>query len=204
VAGQKSTPYNALGRKGTLADYIPSVYFRVNKKDKWFIQGEFRYGAPQYAKEIVYNQQIKLDTIGTRDFTTRSSNTLKKTYYHQLPVSFNYFVMPDWSIGAGLSWNKFVSAISDREVISTNNTTSVDTVITKGIVRNKKDSAFAKSYFQGIFETQYKWKRFSFGARYAFGLQPYIKFTLITGEQREERSSSLQVFLRYQLWKSKE
>jgi hypothetical protein len=167
------------------------------------VQGEFRYGAPQYAKNIVYNQQVKLDTVGTNDYTTKSSNTLKKTYYHQLPVTFNYFVLPDWSVGAGLSWNKFVSAISDREVISTNNATSIDSLVTKGIVKNKKDSSFAKSYFQGVFETQYKWKRFSIGARYAFGLQPYIKFTLITGEQKEDRNSSLQVFLRYQLWKSK-
>src|SRR4029078_6060612 len=51
VAGQKPVPYNSQGRKGTLADYIPSIYFRVNKDQKWFIQGEFKYGAPQYPRE---------------------------------------------------------------------------------------------------------------------------------------------------------
>ncbi|MET0392062.1 MAG: hypothetical protein ABW019_02935, partial [Chitinophagaceae bacterium] len=38
VAGQQLTPYNALGRKGTLADYIPAVYFRFHHGDRWFLQ----------------------------------------------------------------------------------------------------------------------------------------------------------------------
>jgi hypothetical protein len=54
-----------------------------------------------------------------------------------------------------------------------------------------------------VFETQYRWKRFSLGARYSFGLQPYIVFTLPGGTQQRERNKSLQVFLRYEIWKSK-
>ena len=46
VAGQKSNPYNSLGRKSSLRDYIPSVYVRLYNDKKWFIQSEFRYGAP--------------------------------------------------------------------------------------------------------------------------------------------------------------
>ena len=206
VAGQKTVPYNSQGRKGTLADYIPSIYFRVNKDQKWFIQGEFKYGAPQYTREFVYKQERREDTLSpTQTFTTRTSNTLKKTYYHQLPVTFNYFLTKDWSAGAGLSWNKFVSAISDQEITRRNNSTTIDSVISKGIVREKQDSAsgFAKSYFQGVLESQYKWKRFSFGARYTFGLQPYLKFTLLNGETGKESNRSLQIFLRYELWQSK-
>ena len=205
VAGQKTVPYNSQGRKGTLADYIPSIYFRVNKEQKWFIQGEFRYGAPQYTKEFVYKENRREDTTGGQTFTTRSSNTLKKTYYHQLPVTFNYFIKKDWSVGGGLSWNKFVSAISDREVTRRDNSTAQDSLVSKGIIREKSDSAsgFAKSYFQGVIESQYKWKRFSFGARYTFGLQPYLKFTLLNGETGKESNRSLQIFLRYEIWKSK-
>jgi len=206
VAGQKTVPYNSQGRKGTLADYIPSIYFRVNKEQKWFIQGEFKYGAPQYTREFVYKQERREDTLSpTQTFTTRTSNTLKKTYYHQLPVTFNFFLAKDLSVGAGLSWNKFVSAISDQEITRRNNSTSIDSLVSKGIVREKQDSAtgFAKSYFQGVIESQYKWKRFSLGARYTFGLQPYLKFTLLNGETGKESNRSLQLFLRYELWRSK-
>jgi hypothetical protein len=204
IDGQKWTPYNSQGRKGSLADYIPAVYFRMYKNDKWFLQAEFRYGAPQYTKEFLYEQKSKFDSIGPgNSVTTTTSSRLKKTFYHQLPLTFNYFVLPNWSIGTGLVWNKFNSAISDRQVNKKNNSTQVDSLISDGIVKDKGDSNFAKSYFQAVFETQYRWRRFSIGARYSFGLQPYIKFTLPGGPTQEERNKSFQVFLRYELWKSK-
>lgn len=201
VGGQKFVPYNSLGRKGTLADYIPSVYFRMYKEQKWFLQSEFRYGAPQFTKEILYVQKKVVDTF--TNTTTSTSNRLKKTYYHQLPVSFNYFIVPRFSVGLGFIWNKYSSAVSEQEIKETNNITQVDSIQAKTIFHSKKaDSNFVKSYFQALVETQYQWKRWSFGARYSFGLQPYIRFQLPGGEHREEKNSSLQIFVRYNLWQS--
>jgi hypothetical protein len=212
IDGQTATPYNSLGRKGTLLDYIPSVYFRLNKqvndKDKWFLQAELRYGAPQYAKSgLVYGQVIVPDTGTNSPYDTVTSSVLKKTYYHQLPVTFNYFILPNWSVGGGFVWNKFSSAIAEKEIKKRNRVTGVDSPSVKTAIEKISDSAsasvFSKSYFQAVIETQYKWKRFSLGARYAFGLDPYIRFTLPGGTQQQERNSSLQIFLRYELWKSR-
>jgi hypothetical protein len=210
IAGQTATPYNSLGRKGTLLDYIPSVYFRFNKlvnnKDKWFIQAELRYGAPQYTKDLVYGQSIVPDTGNNAQYSTVTSSVLKKTYYHQLPITFNYFVLPNWSVGGGFVWNRFSSAIGDKEIRRKHNVLpALDTFVGKTVVKKIADtsSVFSKSYFQAVIESQYKWKRFSLGARYAFGLDPYIRFTLPGGTQQQEKNSSLQIFLRYQLWKSK-
>lgn len=203
VDGQKLTPYNSQGRKGSLADYIPAIYFRMYKNDKWFLQSEFRYGAPQYNREIIYRQEGILDTSGSTN--TITSAKLKKIFYHQLPVSFNYFVLPNLSVGGGFVWNSFKGAVSEQDVVQRTVATGIDTVLSKGVILNNKkaDSNFARSYFQALIETQYRWKRFSFGARYSFGLQPYLKFTLPGGTQQNERNRSLQVFLRYELWKSK-
>jgi hypothetical protein len=205
VAGQKSVPYNSQGRKGTLADYIPSVYIRMTRPEKWFLQSEFRYGAPQYVKEFVYRQKLVNDTGSNPVFTRITSSTLKKTYYHQLPLVFNYFVRHNWSLGAGIQWNKFVSAVSEKTMIIRNNFLQQDSLVSKFIQKEKRDTAseFKKSYWQAVVETQYKWKRFSFGARYSFGLEPYIQFTLPGGGPQEEKNSSLQIFIRYELWKSK-
>lgn len=206
VAGQKSTPYNSQGRKGSLADYIPAVYVRLNKKDKWFLQAEFRYGAPQYSKEFLY-QQVSIPDTGTNPrFETTTSARLKKTFYHQLPLTFNYYVLPNWSVGGGVVWNKFYAAVSDRESIKHDNINQIDSVLFKGIVSIKKDTSgtFASSYFQAVLETQYKWKRFSVGARYASGLQPYIRFTLPGAGPKEEKNSSIQIFLRFELWRPKQ
>lgn len=206
MAGQKATPYSSTGRKSSLADYIPSVFVRLNKKDKWFLQAEFRYGAPQYSKEFTYQQVTIRDTSAGSRFETTNSARLKKTFYHQLPLTFNYYVLPNWSVGGGVVWNKFYAAVSDRESIKRDNLNQLDSVLFKGIVSMKKDTTgtFASSYFQAVLETQYQWKRLSVGARYAFGLQPYIRFTLPGLGTKEERNSSMQLFLRFELWKPKQ
>lgn len=205
INGQKLTPYNSFGRKASLADYIPAVYLRLYRENKWYLQSEFRYGAPQYNKEFMYGQDVRTDSFSQSVIT--QSTTLKKTFYHQLPVTFNYFILPNWSVGAGVVWNKFNSAISTVDITSRNVQTGADSLLVKGKVISTKDSGyddrFSKSYFQAVFESQYRWKRFSFGTRYAVGLQPYIKFTLPGGVNRKERNSSLFLFIRYELWRSK-
>lgn len=204
IAGQKATPYSSTGRKSSLSDYIPSVYIRLNKKDKWFLQAEFRYGAPQYSKEFLYQQVSISDTGRNPRSITNTSVKLKKTFYHQLPLSFHYYVLPNWSVGGGVIWNKFYAAVSDKETVKHNNINQTDSVVFKGIVSTKKDTSgtFSSSFFHALVETQYQWKRFSIGARYAFGLQPYIRFTLPGVGTKEEKNTSIQAFLRFELWRS--
>jgi hypothetical protein len=204
VAGQQFTPYNKLGRKGSLGDYIPSVYVRLNRKDKWFLQAEFRYGAPQHTKEFLYDQQSVPDTGQSPVFTTITSTSLKKTFYHQLPLTFQYYVAKNWSLGGGIQWNRFSSAVVGQEVNKRRNLIGQDSIVSKLVLGLEGDSAyqFARSFFLGVIETEYSWKRFSIGARYTFGLQPYIKFNLPGAQQQEQKSTSLQIFLRYQLWRS--
>ena len=202
VAGQKSNPYNSLGRKSSLRDYIPSVYVRLYNDKKWFIQSEFRYGAPQYTKDIIFVPKKIIDTSFA--VVTSESKTVKKTFYHQLPVSFNYFVLPGLSVGTGITFNKFSSAVVQQDINKSNNITQIDSLVSSDLVTQKKaDSNFAKTYVQALFEMQYQWKRFSAGARYSFGLQPYLEFTLPGGIQRKEKNSSLQIFIRYELWQTR-
>jgi hypothetical protein len=197
VAGQTFIPYSAAGRKGSLADYIPSVYFRMEKEGKWFIQTGFRYGAPQLVKEFLYSRRS--DTLSIQKYN--DTNTyLRKTFYHQLPLAMNYFIVPNLSIGAGIVWNKFSSAISTRDIIQVDRFNGGDTAISTGTVFNSRgaDSNFVNSYFQASIELHYKWKKFSFGANYSFGLQPYIRFVLPGGVLQEEKNRSLHLFIRYE------
>jgi hypothetical protein len=175
----------------------------MEKQDRWFLQSEFRYGAPQHTKQFTYEQVITIDTFTQSTIT--NSSVVKKTFYHQLPLTFNYYFAKNWSVGAGIQWNKFYSAVAEQDVKRRRPGTQIDSVISKGIVKVSNDSstAFVKSWWQGVFQTQYQWKRFSIGARYSFGLQPYIKFTLPNQPVQEEKNSSLQIFLRYELWRSK-
>lgn len=201
VAGQKVVPYSSEGRKFSLADYIPSVYARFNKKDRWFIQGEFRYGAPQYNKPLTYSRVD--DTSGTGSGVIEKQ--LQKTYYHQLPVSFNVYVLPNWSAGAGLVWNRFSKSLVQETLRSGSATIPsgpLDTILSQKtfISKDPVKEGISKSYFQALVESQYQWKKFSFGARYTFGLSPYIRFNLPNEPQRNEKNQSVQLFIRYQVW----
>ncbi|MBC7424372.1 MAG: hypothetical protein H7334_13080 [Ferruginibacter sp.] len=200
--GESIVPYNYYGRKGSLADYIPSIYFRVYRQQKWFIQQEFRYGAPQYEKEYVY-KTIIIDTSFNNK--TTAAYTLKKTYYHQLPLSFNYFVQPNWSVGVGVAYSKFSTAISQENISKKNLNLGIDTLISSLFVKDKDDSIFTKNNFQWLFETQYIWKRFSFGAMYVRDIKPYIEFmNSSSGLIEKKKSYSANIFIRYELWRSKQ
>ncbi len=205
INGQTNTPYNSLGRKGTLLDYIPSVYARIEKEKKWFVQIEGKYGAPQYNKEFVYAQTIKRDTGFLQNFVNTNSTTLKKSFYHQIPITFNYYVTPKWSIGAGLQWNKFTGALAEKELVRKNDNTQTQILLFKEQILDKADSnnVFSKQYSVALLETQYKWKRFTIGAKYSFGLSPYIIFTLPGGTEQKLTSKTALVFIKYELWSSK-
>ncbi|PZR29391.1 MAG: hypothetical protein DI535_03370 [Citrobacter freundii] len=199
IAGQKAVPYGSQGRGFSFADYIPSVYLRFNKANRWFIQGEFRYGAPQYNKPLTYFQRN--DTVGGGSRITERQ--LQKTYYHQLPVSFNLYITPEWAIGAGIVWNRFSKSVFQQSVRDPQS--PADSFISKDIIVGKDPASegLSTSYFQGLIESQYQWKKFSFGARYTFGLSPYLRFTLPGQPEQKESNRSLQLFIRYQLFKKK-
>ncbi len=200
VDGEKPVPYDFMGRKGSLSDYIPSVYFRA-LKPRWFLQTEFRYGAPNNVKEFVYSSKTSTDTFQN---SVTATKTLKKTFYHQVPLTFNYFVLKNWSVGVGIAYNKFTRAVRQEDVRLRIPGSNLDTLLSSNLVQNGRDSAFVSNSFQWIAETQYRWRRFSIGFRYAQGLQPYIKYTdPQTGLPAEKKNQSLNAFIRYDLWRSK-
>ena len=205
--GQKATPYNIYGRKGSLADYIPSVYLRLHRPEKWFLDGGFRYGAPQAVREVNYSTTAVtvFDTSGQQTISTTTTTTsrLKKTFYHQVPFSFNYQLMPHLSIGTGLLYSRFHGAVSEVEVHKTRN--QVDSLVSKKLVQvpPSSDSFFTRSQIHLLFQTEYEWRRLGIGLRYTRGLQPFLKYTDAAGVLKQEKNTSLQLFLRFRVWNSK-
>lgn len=206
LLGQSTVPYSTSGRQQSLSDYVPSVYVRITRNKRWFIEGEFRFGAPQNNKETRYQvKQIKdalpLDTSNFSQYTY----TLKRTFYHQVPLSFNYYVLPHLSVGSGLIWNRFVSAVAQTEFVRGHEFFGIyDTTRRVTISRQTADSsgAFKKSYLQAQFSLQYQWRRWSIGGKYIMGLQPFIAYTLPGQPTRQEKNQSFQLYLHFQVWSS--
>lgn len=198
-ADQKTVTQNYYGRTSALSDYIPSVYFRIEKEKKWFVQGEFRYGAPQSLKEFSYNRQTKLDS----SFITTTSLTLKKTYYHQIPFSFNYYVLPNWSVGLGGIYSRFHGAISETEIRRLNIQTQSETVSKKLVnIKHFTDSFLYKTQMHVLLQTEYHWKRFAFGIRYTCDVQPFIKYKKPDGNINTEKNQTIQLMARFRIWQS--
>jgi hypothetical protein len=201
LGDQGSVPYDVYGREASIADYIPSVFFRFHQEDKWFIMGEFRYGAPQKVNDFNYSQHSIYDTTSMTLSTT--TMRLKKTYYHQLPISFNYYVKPGLSVGLGMMYSRFYGAVSEKEIRKENVYTQ-DVSYTKSISNMKgfTDSFLHKSQWHFVLNTDYQWKNFLLGLRFTKDVQPYIKYTQPDGMINEEKNYSLQVIFRWQFWKS--
>jgi hypothetical protein len=199
IAGQTMVPYSYYGRQGSLADYVPSVYIQVQKDRKWFVMGEFRFGAAQSVKEFLYNQHTRYDTASMN--LTMTTMRLKKTYYHQLPLSFNYFIIPNLSIGIGGMYSRFYGAISEKETNTWNVLTQTNTSFKQIIpIKHFTDSFLYKTQVHFLAQADYQWRRFSIGLRYTRDLQPYIKYTKPDGTIDEEKNQSLQFLLRFRIW----
>ncbi|HEX6334562.1 MAG TPA: hypothetical protein VFZ78_10070 [Flavisolibacter sp.] len=200
--GQLTVPYNYYGRKGSLYDYIPSVYMRIHYGSRWFLQGEFRFGAPQSLKEFSFSRKTVYDTAAQSIVTT--TMRLKKTYYHQIPVTLNYHVLPNLSVGAGGMYSRFHGAITEQEV-RTLDIQSQQEIISKKIVQipHFTDSFLYRTQVHALLQADYHWKRFSVGLRYKMDLQPFIKYTEPNGFVNTSRNEMLEFMLRFRLWQSK-
>ena len=201
VGGKSIVGYNANGKQSFFADYLPGVYVRVEKRNKWYFQGEFNYSSPQPINEFAYTRKTILDS-GFANFITKSQR-LKKAYYHQLPVSFNYYIQPHWSVGVGGIYNILHRAVTEQQFTTKNISTQQEIISTLIVpIPSYTDSFLYKSQLQWMLQTEYQWKRFSFGVRYIRDVEPYIKFTHPTGELEERKNWSLQFILRFRLWQS--
>ncbi|RYY49068.1 MAG: hypothetical protein EOO06_08305 [Chitinophagaceae bacterium] len=196
---EPTVPYNFYGRKGSLSDYLPAIDFRLYRTKKWFVHTGFRYGAPQAVAPFNYKEVIR-DSMQSI-FKTRYQ--LQKTYYHQVPLSFHYYVLPNLSIGAGLIYNHFSAAIAQQEIFRSGGG-AVDTLLSVGVVKDRDAGKLIRNHLQWSGELLYQWRRLTLGGRYSADISPYIKFAEIgTGNSIEKKSRALNVFIRFELWRSK-
>lgn len=200
LPGQGSSSYNYSGRRSGLSDNIPSAYLRL-QKGKWYLQAEGNYAVPQPVKNFSFSQQTRYDAAALSLNTERF--IIQKLYYHQLPVSVNYHFFPQWSVGAGGVYNILAGAVTQQEVTRKDVQTTTEQVSRSvAPVKGFKDSFLYKTTAGLLLQTDYHWKRFSFGLRYVQNLQPFIKYTKPDGEVLDEKNRTLQAVVRFRLWRS--
>ncbi|MEO6914331.1 MAG: hypothetical protein ABI151_00680 [Chitinophagaceae bacterium] len=195
IGGQQSVKYGYKASR-LVSDYIPSAWLTLERKNKWFLQTSFVYSSPRLVKEFAFDRHTKSDTLGLITSTLK----LKKTFYSQLPLSANFYVKHNWSIGAGITFTWFRGAIAERETSIKN--TATQTRVVKEIVpiNSFTDSFLYRSHSFFTVQSDYQWKRISLGLKYSKDLQSYIKYTMPDGAVAEGRNWGLQAVLRVRLW----
>lgn len=201
IGGQQAVKYNFNGKENTLSDYIPSAWLHLERENKWFVQTEFNYSSPQLVKDLAFSKLTTFDN-NTRDLTVTTLR-LRKTYYNEIPFSFNYYLQRNWSLGIGGIYSWYRSAIVEKEIVTKNVDTQEQMVKMQiDAVKHYTDSFLYKSHTYLLFQTDYQWRRFSFGLRYTRDVQPYIRYTLPDGMKNDEKNWSLELLVRFRLWKS--
>ena len=203
--GAKANSLDYLGRNNNIKEYLPTPYIRITKENRFYLQGEFRYGAPQNNKPFIYKYFKNTDTPTNGIFKSDTSYTLRKSFYHQVPISFHFYITPKLSVGTGLVYNKFYGIIAEQE-INQRRVGLPDSTLGKFVlpITKSPDSAFTKTIYELLFEVQYKIRKFEIGARYAFGLNPYIVFiNPITKLEEKKYNQNFNFYIRYELWNSK-
>jgi hypothetical protein len=186
---------------GKWQDYIPSIYARIYKGEKWFLQAEFKLRTTIDGYDILFSKVVT-PRNALEDLITQK--TLTKAYYMQVPVTINYSVSKNWSVGTGVVWNKFTKATGVETQSLYHVLRQRDSVLSsKRINIDKSEKSFLPYFLQWRLETQYRWKRFSLGMNYSVALQPFQKFVTSGGEYKNKSTGSFQLFLRYEIWNSK-
>jgi hypothetical protein len=201
LSQQKISRYGFNGRNSVVNDYIPSVYFRVEKEKKWFTMLELDLAAPRMKEPVVYSQQTSVNNFSAQQKITRLE--LRKIFYQKIGLSYHRFIKPSWSVGAGLHWSKLYRTISTKNVTIKNLQNQSEETNTQVIPSNFNDSFLFKSVPSFTLQTNYEWRRFNLGLRWTSDLQPYIKFTRPSGEIVERKDQVLELLLYIRLWKSK-
>jgi hypothetical protein len=200
-ANQQAYNRSYNGNKGILNDQLPSVYVRAQPGKRWFMQAEFRYAAPRLVPDFSYSRHtvINLD----KETSTVTYERLRKTYYHQLPFTFNYYIRKNWSIGAGASYAIFYRAIAEKEVVQVTPSGTQTIALNTMRISGFNDSFLYRSQVLLLLQTEYQWKRLSVGLRYQRDAQPYIKYTMPDGKVVSKNNHALEALVRFRLWENR-
>ena len=198
VNGQSFVPYGNDGRNLSIADYLPYIYGSYKFNNKISIEGQFRYGAPNYVREVVYYQQ-KLDSFATQTHSYRY--TVQKTYYHQIQFGINYSVTRKIDLGTGVQFNLFKNAIVKKDYILKDLVLNKETIINSYQMIARDDSFFTRKHIDLTFHINYRFKLFDLGLKGGMPLSSLLNYQDPSGKLNQEKSWYLNFYLRMPILK---
>jgi hypothetical protein len=204
VGSQQHSDYSSGGTTGTVSDYIPVPFIRSYLNKKLYIQLEAQINTPQYTKQLLAKNEIVSDTGRPGRPTTESAVFINKLFYFNIPLSIHYSIFNKLYIGAGLQFSQLTNGVGLFEG-KQYSSLSPDTLTDSKIASIKNDPVYREiktSEWRILMDINYQWKNFIFGLRYNQSLSNFINVRISSTELTQGRNSSVQLYLRYILWKN--
>jgi hypothetical protein len=205
IGSQQHSDYSSGGTTGTVSDYIPVPFIRGYLNKKLYIQLEAQINTPQYTKQLLAKTEILSDTGRPGRPTTESSVFINKLFYFNIPFSIHYNPFNNFFIGTGLQFSRLTNGVGLFEG-KQYSSLSPDTLSDSKFASIKNDPVYRElktSEWRILIDLNYQWKNLILGLRYNQSLSNFINVRISSTELTEGRNSSIQLYLRYILWKNK-
>jgi hypothetical protein len=202
VGQQQSSNYNSSGLTGGLSDYIPVPVIRHYFDRKSYVQAEAEINCPQYTRNLLASQ-VGANTSGSSG--DQNSTYIQKLFYFNLPVSIYYSPVRHLYLGAGLQFSALTNGVAlfqDKE-ISVGGPDSVKFTKHQSLKSTPVYKDLTTTEWRFLFDLNYHWKPLTIGVRYNQALSKFINVRISNTQVTQARNSSLQIYLRYVLWKNR-
>lgn len=212
LGAQENAHFNSSGTNGTITDYLPVPEGRYYFSRKFYVQAEVQFNTPQYtSKDLLASQQVILDTTyGGFGLKTSNSVYIKKLYYFNLPLSAHYSPLKNLYLGAGLEYARLTNGVAlfqqRNAAYNGANVSTRDSVTYSKVQPFKGDSVYRRlrtNEWRLFLDANYQWKGFTLGLRYNRALDKFINVQVSSTEVTQSRNSSLQLYLRYTIWRQR-
>jgi hypothetical protein len=202
IGQQHSSNSNSSGLTGGLSDYIPVPVIRYYFDRKSYIQVEAEINCPQYTGNLLASQA---GSIGNGVSLDQQSTYIQKLFYFNLPLSIQYSPVRHLYAGTGLQFSALTNGVAlfqDKEI-----TAGYPDSVKFSKRQSLKSTAVYKELttteWRFLFDLNYHWKPITIGIRYNQALSKFINIRISNTEITQARNSSLQIYLRYILWKNR-
>jgi hypothetical protein len=202
IGGQERSTLNSDGITGTWKDYLPVPQLRYYFNRKLYAQLEAQFNAPQYTRSLLG----KFVPADTNSISTQTSVYVKKLFYFNLPLSIHYSPIKNVYIGTGIQFSRLsngVGTFEEKLFLNGIPDSSLADIKTQSLKGDSLYQRIATNEFRWLVDANYHLKNFTIGARYNQAFSNFINIQISSTQLTQARNSSLQLYLRYTLWRSK-
>ena len=190
---------------GALSDYIPVPFIRWYISKKLYLQIEGQINTPQYTKQLLAKHEIINDTSRPGQITEDNSVYINKLFYFNIPLSINYSPLQNFYVGAGLQFSQLTNGVGLFEG-QEYSPLSPDTLSKSKFASIKEDPVYKEIKtieWRILLDVNYQWQNLVLGVRYNQALSNFINVQVSSTQVTQARNNSVQLYLRYILWKNK-